>query len=194
MSITGTPAPKTGRIPSTGRISDDGSRWMGVGRSANAESRAAGVEATRAALHRDDCALLVVFAGIDHDARALLDGVHEVAPDVPVIGCSTHGEIGPGGPLDGSVVVTALGGSGISVATAAVENASGRQREAGAEVARCVADVADRPHRVLVLLTDGFLREQRACSAGSTACSGPGSPVQGAAADGWRMSVVPVAR
>ena len=45
------------------------------------------------------------------------------AHGVPVIGCSTHGELGPGGPTDGSVTVIALGGAGIAgVQTSRAQN------------------------------------------------------------------------
>ncbi|GAB7190073.1 FIST N-terminal domain-containing protein [Kineococcus sp. NUM-3379] len=164
-------------------------RWMGVGRSAAADSRTAGLQATRAALTGEGPRLLVVLAGIDHDPAALSAGVAEAAPGVPVIGCSTHGEIGPGGPADGSVVVTALGGDGFSVSTASSPVLSGRQREAGAEVAACVAAVEERPHRVLLLLTDGLARDQESVLRGAYGVVGASVPlVGGAAADGWRMS------
>jgi hypothetical protein len=81
---------------------DQDRRWMGVGRSTITDSRAAGVESANRAMRRDDPKLLLVFAGIDHDPVALLAGIKQVAPGVPLIGCSTHGEIGPDGPLDGS--------------------------------------------------------------------------------------------
>src|SRR2546429_9859648 len=104
-------------------------RWMGVGRSVDADSRtAAGAAAREAALGRDP-ALLLVFAGIDHDPAGVLAGVEEVAAGAPVIGCSTHGEIAPGGPSDGSVTVAALGGLAVSTAVAA--GVSDRQRAAG---------------------------------------------------------------
>ena len=87
-------------------------RWMGVGRSDDADSRAAALTAARDALVGAEPKLLIVFAAITHDAGAMLDALAEVAPGVPVVGCSTHGEIAPGGPADGTVTVTALGGPG----------------------------------------------------------------------------------
>src|SRR5262245_53958141 len=85
----------------------DDRRWMGVGRSAEGNSWEAGARAADAALSGRPAALVLVFAGIDHEPEALLAGVRSVAGDAPVIGCSTHGEIGPGGPTDGTVVVSA---------------------------------------------------------------------------------------
>ncbi|MEV6299122.1 FIST N-terminal domain-containing protein [Actinoplanes sp. NPDC051861] len=162
---------------------------MTVGHSAAADSYEAGLEATRAAVTGPEPRLLIVLAGIRHDAARLAEAVQAVAPGVPVIGCSTHGEISAGGPSDGTVVVTALGGSGFTVSTASAPEISGRQREAGAEVARCAAEVSDRQHRVLLLLTDGLARDQEAVVRGAYGVLGAGVPLfGGAAGDGWQMS------
>lgn len=163
-------------------------RWMGVGRSSLSDSRAAAAEAVGAAQTGPDPKLMIVFAAITHDAAAVLAGVAEAAPGVPVIGCTTHGEIGPGGPADGTVTVAALGGAGLQVSTCVAEDVTGRQAEAGYEVAGCVQRV-DLPHRVLMLLTDGLVRDQESIVRGCYRALGAGVPLfGGAAADGWRMS------
>ena len=162
---------------------------MGVGRSDATDSRTAALSAARSALAGTDPRLLVVFAAIDHDPAAVLDGLTAAAPGVPVIGCSTHGEIAPGGPRDGTVVVAALGGPGFAVSTAVAEAVSGRQREAGAKVARCARELDGWPYRVLVLLTDGLVRDQEAILRGAYGVLGASMPYfGGAAADGWRMT------
>ena len=169
--------------------SRDGRRWMGVGQSEHRDSRTAAMAAGRAALVGDDPKLLIVFAGIDHNGAAMLDGLRAVADDVPVIGCSTHGEIGPNGAQDGTVLVAAIGGAGFSVSTAMATDVSGRQRDAGAEVARCVADLAEAPYGVLMLLTDGLTRDQEAILRGCYREVGASLPLfGGAAADCWRMT------
>ncbi|HJP80652.1 MAG TPA: FIST N-terminal domain-containing protein [Pseudonocardiaceae bacterium] len=170
-------------------VSRDGRRWMGAGQSAHRDSRIAAMSAGRAALAGADPKLFVIFAGIDHDGAELLAGLDAIAAGTPVIGCSTHGEIGPDGPADGSVVVAAIGGPGFSVATAVATDVSGRQRDAGAEVARCVADTKPGAYRVLVLLTDGLVRDQEAILRGCYRELGASVPLfGGAAADGWRMT------
>jgi hypothetical protein len=169
-------------------VADD-RRWMGVGRCAEENSREAGARAASAALSGRPAALVLVFAGIDHDPHALLAGVRSVAGDAPVIGCSTHGEIAPGGPTDGTVVVSALGGPGFAVSTLVAERVAGRQRAAGAEVAGCAGSVAEFPYRVLVLLTDGLVRDQESILRGCYSVLGASVPLfGGAAADGWRMT------
>lgn len=169
--------------------SRDGRRWMGVGQSAHPDSHAAADAAGRAAMVGADPKLMIVFAGIDHDGTAMLDALGRIAPGVPVIGCSTHGEIGPDGAQDDTVVVAAIGGAGFTVSTSVATEVSGRQRDAGAEVARCVAEVAGAPYRVLMLLTDGLLRDQEAILRGCYRELGASIPLfGGAAGDAWRMT------
>jgi hypothetical protein len=162
---------------------------MGVGRSQQVDTRAAAIEATRAAIVGEDPKLIIVFGAITHNPVALLATIQEVAPGVPVMGCSTHGEIAPGGPKDGTVTVAALGGDGFAVSTTVAEHVSGRQREAGVEVARCAAEVDPRPYKVLMLLTDGLVRDQESIVRGAYSVLGAAVPLfGGAAADGWRMT------
>jgi hypothetical protein len=69
----------------------DRPRWMGVGRSAEQDSRAAAAAAARAAITGSDPKLVLVFASITHDPAQVQEGIREVAGDVPVLGCTTHG-------------------------------------------------------------------------------------------------------
>ncbi|HEV2638018.1 MAG TPA: FIST N-terminal domain-containing protein [Actinocrinis sp.] len=171
------------------RDSEDGRRWMGVGRSGAADSRTAAAAAAGSALHGADPKLLIVFTAITHDLAGVLDGLRAAAPGVPVVGCTTHGELAPGGPTDGSVTVAAIGGPGFSVRLAVAENVSGRQREAGAALARCAGEVDPLEHRALLLLTDGMVRDQEAILRGVYSVVGAAVPLfGGACADGWRMT------
>ncbi|GAB4054386.1 FIST signal transduction protein [Catellatospora paridis] len=167
---------------------EPGRRWMGVGRSHAADSHPAAMEAARGALRGPDPKLLIAFAAITHNPQAVLAGLAEAAPGVPVVGCTTHGEIGPGGPADGTITVAAIGGAGFQVQTCVATDVTGRQGDAGFEVAGCVRDV-DLPHKVLMLLTDGLVRDQESIVRGCYRALGAGVPLfGGAAADGWRMS------
>jgi hypothetical protein len=167
---------------------EPGHRWMAVGRSMLPDSRAAAIEATTTALRRDSAGadeapkLLVVFCSDRHDVPTLLAAINEVSDGVPLVGCSTAGEIADHGPSDGGVVVTAFGGSGFSVATAVSRNASERPRLAGAEVATCVDAVAERAHKVLVLLVDGYAQEQEEIVRGVYGVVGASVPLAGGCA------------
>src|ERR1700692_193453 len=129
-------------------------RWIGVGSSTETASRQAGIEAATAALRGPDPKLLVVFVSPVHDLQALLAGIRSVAPATPLIGCSTAGEIATDGPSDASVVVTAIGGAGYSVATRAARDASSDLRQAGATAATCAENGAAGDNQILLLLTD----------------------------------------
>jgi hypothetical protein len=161
---------------------------MGVGRGIGPDAYRAAATAAREAVVGAQAQLLIVFAAVTHEPAAIVAALRDVAPGVPVIGCSTGGEISPAGSVDGSVTVAALGGPGFAVSTAAARQAGTRQRQAGAEVATCAERVADLPHRVLVLLTDGMMPNQETVLRGCYGTLGASIPLfGGAAGDGWRM-------
>lgn len=164
-------------------------RWMGVGRADDADARSAAKQAAHQAISGDDPKLLVVFSAITYDPAGVVAGLREAAPGVPVVGCTTHGELGPGGPTDGTVTVAALGGPGFSVSIAVAEQVAGRQRAAGAEVAGCGDQVAPLPYRVQLLLTDAMIRDQETILRGVYSVVGAAVPLfGGACGDGWRMT------
>jgi hypothetical protein len=163
-------------------------RWVGVGTSTDADSARAGIDAAKAALRGDDPTLLIVFASDTHDLKALLAGINETSGGVPLIGCSTAGEIWTDGPEEASVVVTALGGEGFAVSTTFAMGVSEDQRRAGAAVAASVADLDDRPHKVLLLLTDGLAGGQEEVVRGAYGVLGASVPlVGGCAGDDLKM-------
>ncbi|MHB8342046.1 MAG: FIST N-terminal domain-containing protein, partial [Mycobacteriales bacterium] len=80
-------------------------RWMSAGRSADPDAWTAGAEAAGNAIAgRTDPRLLIIFASDAYDLSALLGGIDSVAPDLPLVGCSTAGEIATTGPGDSGVV------------------------------------------------------------------------------------------
>lgn len=85
-----------------------------VAASALPSTRAAVAEA-RSALDGTDFQHIVVFFGIDHDAELLARSLKEEFPGVPVSGCSTAGEIGPTGMMQGGLVLIAFPRKGFRV-------------------------------------------------------------------------------
>lgn len=164
------------------------SRWFGVGASSDADPRRAGVEAVERALTGPDGKLLIAFASEQYELQALVTGITERAPDVPLIGCSTAGEIATEGPGDAGVVVVALGGHGFSVATRCATEASADLRTAGERAAECVQEIDERPHRALIMLTDGLAGNQQEIVRGAHGVVGAGVPlVGGCAGDDLKM-------
>jgi hypothetical protein len=164
-------------------------RWFAVGHANHSEARKAGVAAAGQALERDDPKLVVVFCSDRYDLPQLLRGVNETSGGVPLIGCSTAGEIATAGPRDASVVVMVFGGEGFSATTAAASAASGRLRLAGMGAAACMDDLPEHPHRVLMLLTDGLAGDQSEIVRGAYSQVGAGVPlVGGCAGDDLKMT------
>ena len=157
-------------------------RWMGVGRSNATDPGVAAAEAFAGALRGPDPRLLIMFCSSSYDIEAFVAALNEHSGGVPLIGCSTAGEIGTSGPGDASVVVTALGGSGFSVATAAAKDASTRPRDAGGEAASCLAGLDYRPHKVLLMLSDGLSGHQQEIVRGAYGVAGAAVPLVGGCA------------
>jgi hypothetical protein len=157
------------------------SRWAAVGRSAHPDAAAAGREATRCALRaHQDAGLLLVFASASYDLHAVAAAVGDAAAGVPVVGCSSGGEIDADGPSSDSVAVLALGGEGLAFSTTAVTSPD--PRDAGARAAACVGDVAARPHQVLLMLADGPAAGHADLVRGAYSVTGAGVPLVGGVA------------
>jgi hypothetical protein len=176
-------------LPEEACVSQVASRWSGVGRSDDRDAGVAGARAAQDAMDgRSDAKLLVMFCADSYDVPALVAGVRSAAPDVPLIGCSTAGEIATGGPGDNSIVVMAMGGDGFSVRTSLARGAGADLRAAGETAASCVADLDPRPHRTLMLLSDALSGDQRAVVRGAYGVVGAEVPlVGGCAGDDLRM-------
>jgi hypothetical protein len=164
-------------------------RWFGVGSSKLTDAGEAGRQAAAAAIHGDDCKLLVLFCSDRYDLSRLLETVTGEAEGVPLIGCSTAGEIATSGPGDAGVVLLALGGDGFSVATGRATDASADLRMAGEQAAACVRHLERREHQALILLTDGLAGNQQEIVRGAHSVVGAGVPlVGGCAGDDLKMS------
>ena len=158
-------------------------RWMSSGQSDDPDGFRAGEQAATGAVDgRGDARLLVVFASASFDPGELLRGVRSVGGDVPVIGCTTAGEIAESGPADRSVSVMAFGGPGFQVTTAVGRRMSDDLRGAGAEAAACQLELASPEHSVLILLTDGLAGDQQEVVRGAYGVLGATVPLVGGCA------------
>ena len=163
-------------------------RWFGVG-SAQGLEPGSGAHAAGEALLDTHAKLLVVFCSEAKDLPGLLHEIRAEAGDVPLIGCTTAGEIATTGPSDASIVVVAFGGDGFAVETAFAADASRDLRAAGASVARCVPARTDLPYKVLLLLSDGLAGNQQEVVRGAYGVLGAAVPlVGGCAGDDLRMT------
>ncbi len=145
--------------------------------------RPRGDEAAAAALDGREAVLLLVFCSVRHDVPALLEAVRRrAAAGTLVVGCSTMGELTGAGPLDGGVVVMALGGA-FEARVRVSRDASADRRTAGAQVAAAFDDLT-LPQGVLLLLCDGLTGQQHEVVRGAHSVVGAAVPmVGGCAAD-----------
>jgi hypothetical protein len=156
-------------------------RWTAAGRSAHPDPSLAGSQAASVALSgRGEPGLLLVFASAAYDLLAIASGIADVAPDVPMVGCSTGGELAAAGPAERSVLVLALGGDELSFSTAAV--AAADPRDAGARAAACLGDLEASEHRVLLLLIDREGARPEEIVRGAYSVAGAGVPLAGGVA------------
>src|SRR5207247_1230707 len=65
-----------------GTMTESFKRWLGVGRSADADGRTAGRDATASAILGRDAKLVIVFCSDSFDLEALLAGIEVSAPGV----------------------------------------------------------------------------------------------------------------
>ncbi len=96
----------------------------------------AGREAAQAAIAElsEKPDILWAFAAISYNQQRFLDGIASVAPGIPVIGCTTDGEISTAGLSVNSVVVMAMVSDRIRFHTAYVEQLSKDSYRAGIEL------------------------------------------------------------
>lgn len=152
---------------------------MHTGVSSSTTARAAGREAASGA-KAGDAALLVVLASPSLDPHEVMDGVADVAAGIPLIGCSTAGEITAAGARNGSVVVAALGGPGFSATTASADIVDGDTRSAGQKLAAQLVERAD--DGTILLLADALGGDQQQLVRGMYDVLGAGVQVVGGCA------------
>jgi hypothetical protein len=173
------------------------SRWVGVGHgvgSAVGAEAGLGARALTDAVEGRDPSLVIVFASSEVDVVAVVAEIRgRLDQDVPVVGCTTAGEIGTTGPSDRGVVVIALGGEGFSISAEVARDAAADLRLAGETVATSLSRIDDRPHRALLLLTDGLAGDQQEIVRGAYSVVGAQIPlVGGCAGDDLHMQTTRV--
>lgn len=156
-------------------------RWMDVGSSSQTDSGAATVQAIESAIGGRPTSLVVIFAAPTHDMQAVARaGQQAVSDEVPVIGCTTSGEISGLQAGSGRLVVVALGGQGLSIRTSVGMLADG-PREAGRAAARGLVGM-DRPNQALMLLSEGLAGDRSEVVRGAYGVAGADVPLVGGCA------------
>lgn len=128
---------------------------VGVGTSSDSNPKEAGAEACRQALAKvSNPELFIVFSSSKFDQKEMLSGVKEVSKDVPLIGCSTAGEITSAGAAEGSVAVMAIQSDSVDFTIGKGGDLKTGVREAGVQLAKDITGRAKDKVNCLLMLTD----------------------------------------
>ena len=156
----------------------------GVGRSNNPDATKAGAEAAKIALEETGgkANLIVVFSTVAYDQKKMLDGVRTVSKEIPLVGCSTSGEITTEGPVAKHVAVTALSLDKIKWTVGVGKGTDKDSFQAGKEAAQEVKNKAKEELSLFVMLLDGLSENGAAAVRGVQAVLGKQFPIMGGSA------------
>lgn len=160
-------------------------RWVQIGSSVATDTERAMEEALTQLLHGrelEDTSLVIAFASPAYDLSLLASRLQQRLGAVPLVGCSTAGELCVGRALRRGLVLWALGGSGLSVAVGVGQGDASGLRQAARDAAACIHAVEERPNRALVLLADGLCGDQMEVVRGAYEVAGSAVPLVGGCA------------
>jgi hypothetical protein len=134
---------------------------VGVGKSKELDSFAAGSLAAHNAMDKlgaKDPGIAFCFASSRFDHAKLIQGIKSVIPNVPLIGCSTAGEITSEGPDKKSVTVLLIESNTLHAAIGLGKKISQDSRRAGQEVAHdtIIKTRQGQPRHAFMMLSDGL--------------------------------------
>ena len=129
-------------------------------------------------------ALVIAFLSPAYPMDSMAGELQAALGSVPLIGCSTSGELTDGRFLRHSLVLWALGGAGFSVRVGMGQGELGSLRVASRRAARCLDGLPSHPHRVLVLPADGLCGDLKEVVRGAYEVTGASVPLVGGCAGG----------
>jgi len=157
---------------------------VGVGSSNQEKSIEAGAAACREAFAEvgGKADLVFVFSTVSYNQEEMLKGVNFIARGVPVVGCSTAGEITDKGPGLKSVAVMALKADKIKFNLSLAKGADVDSRKAGNIAARDVKKQSPGNNNLFVMLLDGLAENGAAAVRGAQEVFGKNFPIIGGSA------------
>ncbi len=151
-----------------GRAYRPGACGICVAASAVASTREAVAE-LKAGLGSGDFQHLIIFFAVDHDAVTLNEALRQAFPGVPVSGCTTAGEIGPAGMMQGGMLAIAFPRQGFKVHSELIPDIGRLGVERATQAARRLkSQLTVEPDRILkdnvfaLLLVDGLSNAEEA--------------------------------
>lgn len=132
-----------------------------VGWSNKTDAEEAGREASETALAKlssRKAQLVIVLGSLWFDQDSLLEGIHSVLGNTPLVGQSTSGEILPNGPSVHSCAVLLIGAEGVACGLGLGEKADQAPRQAGQQAAyAAVQELRGANRNGFLLFGDGLL-------------------------------------
>ena len=98
----------------------------------------------------------LLFAGIDHDHQALLDGVEARHPGLPLVGCTTHGEMAPSGFAEDSVVLTLFHSERVQFGAGISDGVRGDPEGAARRAVAAARNGLREPARLCITVPEGL--------------------------------------
>jgi hypothetical protein len=120
----------------------------------------------------------MAFIGADHDASVIAPMLREMLGEVPIVGCTTDGEIANGLAVD-SVSLMVIASNDVRAKSVVIEDLRSGSFEAAQQAAKALA-AADA--RALVLLPDGLAGNGTAIIRGAQSVLGPDFVIGGGTA------------
>ncbi|MBU2578597.1 FIST C-terminal domain-containing protein [Patescibacteria group bacterium] len=156
----------------------------GTGKSNNLDSFSAGKEACAAALNETEgkANLIFVFSSVVYDQEKLLQGIRFISKDIPLVGCSTSGEITNQGPATKHVVAMALYSDKIDFTIGIGTNTDKDSFEAGKKAAEKIKKGAKVLPSLLMTFLDGLAENGAAAVRGIQKTLGKNFPIIGGSA------------
>ena len=141
---------------------------IGVVASALPSTRDA-VRAARIELGTEIFQHIIVFFSVEHAPDVLIEALTAAFPDTPVSGCSTAGEIGPSGMMQGGLVLIAFPEKGFRVLSDVIPDTDDAGVEQAAGIARRLkTQIGDghnrnsKDHVFAMMLIDGLSNKEEA--------------------------------
>ncbi len=157
---------------------------VGVGKNNQTDAFMAGAEATKTALEQagGKANLIMVFSSVSFDQKRMLDGVMSVSEKIPLVGCSSSGEITTEGPVSQHIAAMALNSENLNLTIGIGKGTEKDSFKAGAMAAKEVKKKAKGKISLFLMLLDGLAENGAAAVRGIQSVLGKNFPIIGGSA------------
>lgn len=127
------------------------------------------IDELQQAIHQPDIGLVILFVSSHYDLNRLAEAINQTFEGIAVIGCTTAGEIGPGGYLDNSISAVSIHRDDLTFEYGVIQNLADLDPAAGRSLARQLKEAVQRrtppstaANAFAFMLVDGLSRCEEA--------------------------------